>query len=87
MPAMFRYLDHWATVALAVAQNYSVSIVWQFGKRVPAQELSSSLDGGLESRAMEPDEIMHINPGRESKFEKSDEHETFELNGKLSNAT
>ncbi|GFU95005.1 hypothetical protein TNCV_1410591, partial [Trichonephila clavipes] len=28
----------------------------------------------------EPDEIMHINRDSESKYEKSDRHETFELN-------
>ncbi|GFX07741.1 hypothetical protein TNCV_4160101 [Trichonephila clavipes] len=33
-----------------------------------------------------PDEIMDINPDSENKFEKSDEHETFKLTGKFSNA-
>ncbi|GFU93921.1 hypothetical protein TNCV_1661441 [Trichonephila clavipes] len=28
----------------------------------------------------EPDEIMHINRDSESKYDKSDRHETFELN-------
>ncbi|GFT73563.1 hypothetical protein TNCV_4021641 [Trichonephila clavipes] len=35
----------------------------------------------------EPDEIMHINLDRQSKFEESDEHETFEFKGKFSNVT
>ncbi|GFX30136.1 hypothetical protein TNCV_2618461 [Trichonephila clavipes] len=35
----------------------------------------------------ELDEIMDINHGSESKFEKRDERETFELKGKFSNTT
>ncbi|GFU50347.1 hypothetical protein TNCV_301751 [Trichonephila clavipes] len=35
----------------------------------------------------ELDEMMDINRDSESKLEKSDEHETFELKGKFSNAT
>ncbi|GFV17948.1 hypothetical protein TNCV_1799491 [Trichonephila clavipes] len=36
---------------------------------------------------LEPDEIMDINLDSESNFEINEEHETFELKGKFSNAT
>ncbi|GFW48792.1 hypothetical protein TNCV_4243721 [Trichonephila clavipes] len=47
----------------------------------------SLLDEVETDQAREPDEIIHINHDNESKFDKSDEHKTFELKGKFSNAT
>ncbi|GFV35165.1 uncharacterized protein TNCV_2988011 [Trichonephila clavipes] len=44
-------------------------------------------DGETDQTRVETDEITNIKPDRESKFEKRDEHETFELKGKFSNAT
>ncbi|GFX23840.1 hypothetical protein TNCV_1788711 [Trichonephila clavipes] len=48
--------------------------IWRGKEIEPVQE--DETDQAIE----EPDEIMHINRDSESKYDKSDRHETFELN-------
>ncbi|GFW05061.1 uncharacterized protein TNCV_598551 [Trichonephila clavipes] len=42
--------------------------------------VTNNLEDETDQAIEEPEEIMHINRDSESKYEKSDRHETFELN-------
>ncbi|GFT51828.1 hypothetical protein TNCV_4441121 [Trichonephila clavipes] len=68
----FALQDEWA----AMPQQLIDTLILSMGRRCETCLAEDETDQAIE----EPDEIMHINRDSESKYEKSDRHETFELN-------
>ncbi|GFV97580.1 uncharacterized protein TNCV_2040881 [Trichonephila clavipes] len=69
-------------VLIAVLYNllWFINVNEQNKKKKWASVISLLKEDETDQAIEEPDEIMHINRDSESKYDKSDRHETFELN-------